>query len=134
MISRTIDNESLVENLIKIVDDAKEFKYKKFLENNDYLKIILSKDKTTEFYDIKIERKNENKDTLIQWEFKLYNNDCTNSSIEYTNFKDPNKEEVFDSMNRNTLLEFIFNMFNFIRQTIMEIENKKVVEFLKEMF
>lgn len=134
MISRTIDNENLVENLIKIVDEAKEFKYKKFLENNDYLKIILSKDKTTEFYDIKIERKNENKDTLIQWEFKLYNNDCTNSSIEYTNFRDSNKEEIFDSMNRNTLLEFAFNMFNFIRQTIMEIENKKVVEFLKEMF
>lgn len=134
MISRTIDNENLVENLIKIVDDAKEFKYKKFLENNDYLKIILSKDKTNEFYDIKIERKNENKDTLIQWEFKLYNNDCTNSSIEYMNFKDSNKEEVFDSMNRNTLLEFAFNMFNFIRQTIMEIENKKVVEFLKEVF
>ena len=78
MISRTIDNEDLVENLIKIVDEAKEFKYKKFLENKDYLKIILSKDKTNEFYDIKIERKNENKDTLIQWEFKLYNNDCTN--------------------------------------------------------
>lgn len=134
MISRTIDNENLVENLIKIVDDAKEFKYKKYLENNDYLKIILSKDKTTEFYDIKIERKNENKDTLIQWEFKLYNNDCTNSSIEYINFKDSNKEETFDSMNRNTLLEFAFNMFNFIRQTIMEIENKKVVEFLKEIF
>ena len=134
MISRTIDNENLVENLIKVVDDAKECKYKKFLENKDYLKIILSKDKTNEFYDIKIERKNENKDTLIQWEFKLYNNDCTNSSIEYTNFKDSNKEEVFDSMNRNTLLEFAFNMFNFIRQTIMEIENKKVVEFLKEVF
>ena len=134
MISRTIDNENLVENLIKIVDEAKEFKYKKFLENKDYLKIILSKDKTNEFYDIKVERKNENKDTLIQWEFKLYNNDCTNSSIEYTNFKDSNKEEVFDSMNRNTLLEFAFNIFNFIRQTIMEIENKKVVEFLKEVF
>ena len=134
MISRTIDNENLVENLIRLVDEAKEYKYKKFLENNDYLKIILSKDKTTEFYDIKIERKNENKDTLIQWEFKLYNNDCTNSVIEYTNFRDSNKEETFDSMNRNTLLEFAFNMFNFIRQTIMDIENKKVVEFLKEMF
>lgn len=134
MISRTIDNENLVENLIRLVDEAKEYKYKKFLENNDYLKIILSKDKTTEFYDIKIERKNENKDTLIQWEFKLYNNDCTNSVIEYTNFRDSNKEETFDSMNRNTLLEFAFNMFNFIRQTIMDIENKKVVEFLKEVF
>lgn len=134
MISRTIDNENLVENLIRIVDEAKEYKYKKLLQNNEYLKIILSKDKTNEFYDIKIERKNENKDTLIQWEFKLYNNDCTNSVIEYTNFRDSNKEEVFDSMNRMTLLEFVANTFNFIRQTIMEIENKKVVEFLTEMF
>lgn len=71
MTSRTIKNEKLTENIIQMINDCRSYKYKTSLPKSDkneinYLKVIVSKDIENNSYNLKIEKKNSVKDTLIQ--------------------------------------------------------------------
>ena len=136
MTSRTIKNEKLTENIIQMINDCRSYKYKTSLPKSDkdeinYLKIIVSKDIENNSYNLKIEKKNSVKDTLIQWEIKINSDkDCT---LEYTNFKDKDRDDIFASMNENTFRDYIYNVSVYIKNIIDEVDRDKEVSFLEEM-
>ena len=136
MTSRTIKNEKLTENIIQMINDCRSYKYKTSLPKSDkdeinYLKIIVSKDIENNSYNLKIEKKNSVKDTLIQWEIKINSDkDCT---LEYTNFKDKDRDGIFASMNENTFRDYIYNVSVYIKNIIDEVDRDKEVSFLEEM-
>ena len=119
-----------------MINDCRSYKYKTSLPKSDkdeinYLKIIVSKDIENNSYNLKIEKKNSVKDTLIQWEIKINSDkDCT---LEYTNFKDKDRDGIFASMNENTFRDYIYNVSVYIKNIIDEVDRDKEVSFLEEM-
>lgn len=109
----TISRDYLMENLFSITDKANDNKFKAKLEDGNYLKITLCNNSGK--YEVGVEKKTPDKDTLEQWNIK-YDSSLRDSpypeelKFTYEAFKDKDKETAVKNLS-DFMFERCLNAF-----------------------
>lgn len=128
-----INRDYLMENLFSIADKTNENKFKAKLENGEYLKITLCNNSGK--YEVGVEKKTADKDTLEQWNLK-YDSSLRDSSypeeikFTYESFKDKEKENVVKNLDEYMFGRYLHSFIQAIIFAIITDIDRKVNDIL----
>lgn len=124
-----INRDYLMENLFSTVDKTNENKFKAKLENSEYLKITLCNNSGK--YEVGVERKTADKDTLEQWNLK-YDSILRDSpypdglKFTYESFKNKEKENVVKNLNKYMFGRYLHSFIQTILFAIITDIDRKI--------
>lgn len=119
MITREIDKQMVVKAR-HIVESSNLNKYKKRLSDNLYYKVVISKN--NDMYSLKLEKKNESRDTLQEWNFNV-SIIIDNGSVDYSNYKNLEMENIFNSLGYNSYYNLLDRVIDIIFDIIAETDS-----------
>lgn len=119
MITREIDKQMVVK-VRHIVESSNLNKYKKRLSDNLYYKVVISKN--NDMYSLKLEKKNESRDTLQEWNFNV-SIIIDNGSVDYSNYKNLEMENIFNSLGYNSYYNLLDKVIDIIFDIIAETDS-----------
>lgn len=128
MITRKILQSNIAENLSDIVRFHDNQKYKSY-NDDTYLKLVLCGGEGE--YLIKIEKKNQEKNTLVQW---LFRTDIKrHGTLEYSNFMDSSMENLYLTVEENIFEDFLNSTIDMIKD-IIKTNNDQIVNNMLDEF
>lgn len=117
----TRETEKFITSKIRnIIESSNLNKYKMRISDDLYYKVVISRD--NDIYSLKLEKKNESRDTLQEWNFNVHLIE-DRGSIDYSNYKNPNLEDTFNSLGENSYYNLLDKVIDIISNIIEETDS-----------